>query len=116
MIEIMAHQLNQLIETKANITIVNVLSQEAYDDCHIPGSISIPLSELEEHAKKKLNPNKEIIVYCASYQCSASKNAFNVLKKLGFINVRTYEGGIKEWRELGYPTEGPCTMSYLFKK
>jgi hypothetical protein len=32
---------------------------------------------------------------------------------MGFTNVIDYEGGIKEWYQLGYDTHGPASASYL---
>jgi 3-mercaptopyruvate sulfurtransferase SseA len=43
---------------------VDVRSKEAYDEGHIPGAISIPLSELITRFKE-LPPHKFIIAYCA---------------------------------------------------
>lgn len=92
--------------------IINVLSPYYYQDCHIKGSINIPLEMLEETAKK-LDKNEEIILYCAHYQCPASKKAWHILNDLGFTNSKAYEGGIVEWYQLGYPIEGVAKESYL---
>jgi rhodanese-related sulfurtransferase len=49
------------------LVIVDVLARAAYDDAHIPGSISIPLAEIPERARAVLrDPRQEITVYCAS--------------------------------------------------
>ena len=88
-----------------NTIIVNVLAQNYYDDCHIKGSICIPLAELKNRAQE-LDKNKNIVVYCASYSCPASKEAYKLLHSLSFENLVAYEGGTKEWKEKKLPTEG----------
>jgi rhodanese-related sulfurtransferase len=90
----------------------NVLDKKYYDDCHISGSINIQLNSLEESAKN-WDKERELVVYCAHKSCSASREAFKILKKLGFKNVWAYEEGIKDWFQKGYPIEGPCELEYL---
>jgi len=43
---------------------IDVRSKESYDESHIPGAISIPLSELPNRFKD-LPPRKFLITYCA---------------------------------------------------
>ena len=46
-------------------TVVNVLSQVAWDLVRIPGSIHLPLEEIERRAREVLpDLEREIIVYC----------------------------------------------------
>lgn len=98
-----------------NFLLINVLSKESYQDCHIKNSINIPLENIEDINKyiKNLNLDTPIIVYCASYACSASSIAWHKLKDMGFKNVKAYEGGIKEWYQNNLPVEGPCKLDYL---
>ena len=50
-----------------SLVIVNVLPKEAFRAEHIPGSISLPLSEINERSRLVLpNSAHEICVYCAS--------------------------------------------------
>jgi len=94
---------------KNKITLINVLTNEAYQDCHIKNSINVPIDKLEKYALKNLDKeNDTIIVHCFSYNCKLSTRAFNILKDLGFKNVFAYEGGIAEWFQLGYEVEGAC--------
>lgn len=92
--------------------IINVLPRSSYDDCHIKGSINVPLDDLEDYVAE-FDKNQEIIVHCAKYDCPISRKAFRLLKMLGFGNVKAYEGGIVEWFQLGYPVEGPCKQETL---
>lgn len=92
--------------------LINVLPQINFQDCHIPGSIHIAMADLEREAAK-LDKNQEIIVYCASYECPLSRKAWHLLHDLGFTNIRAYEGGMREWSQLGFPVEGGCKGEYL---
>ena len=93
------------------ITVVNVLDREYYADCRIKGSINIPYKMLEDEVTD-WDRDRNIVVYCASEDCPKSQEAFNVLERMGFSNIRAYEGGIKEWMDLEYPIEGPCQKAY----
>jgi ArsR family transcriptional regulator len=47
------------------LVIVNVLPKEAFADGHIPGSINLPLAEIESRARQVIsNLGQEIAVYC----------------------------------------------------
>ncbi len=97
------------------LLLINVLDQNSYNDCHIPGSINISYNKLQE-ATKEMERDTEIIVYCGSYECSASKEAWHILDQLGFSNIWAYEGGMREWKQEGNPTEGVCKAPYLAPK
>ncbi len=90
--------------------ILNVLAHHAYEKIHIKNSKSVPFDKLEAGDHEEFDKNKRIVTYCASYSCSASKRAAALLMDKGF-NVLAYEGGIKEWAESDYPTEGEMTPS-----
>ena len=97
--------------------IVNVLGAKYYDDCHIPGSISVPLYDLcskaHEWVKQGWDTTKAFVVYCALDECDASEKAYYMLKGMGFTKVKAYEGGMREWFLLGHPICGPCAYDYL---
>lgn len=85
--------------------VVNVLARSAYDESHIKGSVSIPFDLLEEGELDALNGKKDVITYCKSYTCGASKRAALLLNGMGY-NAMAYEGGIEEWEQSGLPVEG----------
>ncbi|MCM8794276.1 MAG: rhodanese-like domain-containing protein [Candidatus Omnitrophica bacterium] len=87
-----------------NVQVVNVLDPKWYELGIIQGSRKIPLKELDRRLGE-LDKSKEVVTYCASYECSASKEAAQMLAAKGF-KVSAYEGGIKEWTSAGLPTEG----------
>jgi len=103
----------------ASLVLVNVLDEELFKDCHIKTdghavlSINVPLDQLEEYAQQKLDKKTKIIVHCANFKCLASAEGAKMLKDIGFENAMAFEGGVAEWKSLGYPVEGACTQLYL---
>ncbi len=97
-------ELKDLVNGDPNITVINVLSSDAYEREHIPNSINIAvenenfLQEVKSQVKDKDDP---IIVYCASYECPASTNAAKFLEESGYTNVLDFKGGMEEWRTAG---------------
>ena len=60
--------------------IVDVRTEEEYDESHISGAINIPYDEINENSN--LDKNKIIFVYCRSG--ARSEVAFNTLTDLGY--------------------------------
>jgi rhodanese-related sulfurtransferase len=94
--------------------VLNVLDKALYDDCHIPGSVHVPFTDVENYVRG-MDKNQEIIVYCSNYACTTSHYVAEKLYRSGFANVLVYEGGIAEWWQHGLPTEGLGLQSYLTK-
>ncbi len=95
-------QLKDKLDSNTQIKLVNVLPKESFEEKHIPGSINIPVTDIENIAPQRLDKNDEIVVYCADFECSASPKAANKLEELGYKNVYDYEGGIDDWEKAGY--------------
>ena len=109
---IVADDLKDKIEHGIKVTIVNVLDPEYYEDCHIKGSINVPLNQLQQIAHE-WDKSRDIIVYCTDSNCSASSSAYKILEEMGFGKIYLYKNGMKEWKEKGYNCEGVCQKEYL---
>jgi rhodanese-related sulfurtransferase len=79
----------------------------------IPGAIPAPRGMLEFWAdpsspyhRPELEPTRRVILYCASGGRSAL--SADLLTSMGYTNVAHLDGGLKAWRERGYPIEGVC--------
>jgi rhodanese-related sulfurtransferase len=92
-----------------NVVVLNVLSEKDYAMMHITGSENVPLGlnsdDFVKAVEKKYGKNKFFITYCAGLTCNAGPNAAKVLTEKGF-KANDYPGGIKEWSEADFPTEG----------
>ena len=99
-------ELKKKIDAGEKFKLVDVLSAQHFSEEHLPGAINIPLGEIESKAPDLLDKSEEIIVYCASFECMASPTAAKKLEEMGYTNVSDYEGGIKDWKEVGHKLEG----------
>ena len=93
----------ELLKQLGSVQVVNVLDPKWYSLGAIRGSKKIPLAELDQRVGE-LDKSKEVVTYCASVECTASSEAAKKLAVRGF-KVKAYEGGIKEWKTAGLPTE-----------
>lgn len=96
----------------AQLYVINVLPTQYYEDCHIAGSIHMPLETLKTQADA-LERDAMVVVYCAKYACGASGQAYHALHEMGFTNLYAYEGGTAEWHQRGFATQGACSSSYI---
>ena len=87
------------------VTLIEVLEEEEYNESHIKGAINIPLKKISFEARKKFDKDDNLVVYCSDEDCTASPTAAEKLKDSGFKNVWDYEGGKKAWKEAGLPME-----------
>ena len=84
-----------LMDSESGYIIIDVRTQEEYDQGHIPGAIMIPEYEIADRAEKELpDKNQLILVYCRSGR--RSKNAASELEALGYTNIKEF-GGIIDW-------------------
>ncbi len=95
--------LKKCMDQGVHMQLVNVLSPEYYHLGSIEGSVRIPVSELTERAHE-LDKRSVVVVYGATLECEASERAAEILADRGF-RVKAYLGGIKEWKQAGYPTD-----------
>jgi len=101
--------LKKRMEENQNFLLIDVLGADSFFTKHIKGAIHIDgmrqdfVRAVQDIVK---NADTEIIVYCASPECLASKSAALTLLEAGFPNVLDYEGGLTDWSEAGYPMEG----------
>lgn len=92
---ITAQEAKNLMDTEEGYIILDVRTQEEFDEGHIPGAIQISHEEVEEKAEGVLTDKDQLIlVYCRSGR--RSKLAAEALVALGYTNIREF-GGIIDW-------------------
>ena len=94
-VNITAEEAKQIMDSEEGYIILDVRTQEEYDQGHIPGVIVISHEEIAEKAKEVLTEKDQLIlVYCRSGR--RSKIAAEALVELGYTNIKEF-GGIIDW-------------------
>ena len=84
------------------LTIVDVREESEFARDHVPGAIHLGKGVLERDAEQKLpDLGTEIILYCGGGFRSAL--AADNLQKMGYTNVVSMDGGVRDWRNRAYP-------------
>lgn len=82
--------------------LVDVREDSEWAKDHLPGAIHLGKGVIERDAEQALpDLNAEVILYCGGGYRSAL--AAEALQKMGYRNVISMDGGIRDWREKGYP-------------
>ena len=92
---ITTEEAKQIMDSQEGYIILDVRTQEEYDEGHIPGAIVISHEEIAEKAEEVLTDKEQLIlVYCRSGR--RSKIAAEALVQLGYTNIKEF-GGIIDW-------------------
>ncbi|MBW7475886.1 metalloregulator ArsR/SmtB family transcription factor [Paenibacillus oenotherae] len=81
---------------RGEVVLLDVRPEDEYAMGHIPGAISVPMEELEQHLTS-LPADKEIVAYCRGPYCLMSAQAVEILKSKG-IKAARLEEGVHEWK------------------
>ena len=92
---ITAAEAKKIMDTREGYIILDVRTQEEYDEGHIPGAIVISYEQIDERAEEVLTDKDQLLlVYCRSGR--RSKIAAEALVELGYTNIMEF-GGIIDW-------------------
>ena len=82
--------------------LVDVREESEWAKDHLPGAIHMGKGVIERDVEQKVpDLNAEMVLYCGGGFRSAL--AADNLQKMGYKNVISMDGGIRGWREKGYP-------------
>src|SRR4029077_19138670 len=82
--------------------LVDVREESEFAKDHLPGAIHLGKGIIERDIEARVPElNTEMILYCGGGFRSAL--AADNLQKMGYTNVISMDGGIRGWREKGYP-------------
>jgi len=90
-----------------DLVILDVREKDAFEGGHIPNAQHLPRGVLELRVNEALpDPTVRIVTYCEFGKISTLAAA--TLRKMGFTRAVALDGGMKAWREKGFPVE-PAT-------
>ena len=93
------------LETRRNdFVILDVRERDAYAGGHVPGALHLPRGQLELKVDQVFpDPDLEILTVCELGKISTLAAA--TLQQLGFRRAVALDGGMKSWRDQGYPMD-----------
>src|SRR5262245_26103453 len=84
------------------LTLIDVREQSEFAAAHLPGAPHLSKGIMHRDiARACPDPSKELILYCGGGFRSAL--AADNLQKMGYTNVISMDGGVRGWRERGFP-------------
>ena len=86
------------------LVVLDVREKDAYDAGHIPGARHVPRGQLELRVDQALPDPTARIVTCCEFG-KISTLAAETLRTMGYTRAVALDGGVKAWREAGYPLE-----------
>jgi len=96
----------QISENPNTAVIVDVRSERAYNEGHIPFAVRLTDGYVDMLYSRNLDrftdKNKLIITYCQGPTKIEPLSVANQLKKKGFKNIKVYVGGFPEWETKGF--------------
>jgi rhodanese-related sulfurtransferase len=88
---------------RGEVTVLDVRPPEEYEAGHIPGALSLPMTELKRRIGE-LPRTREIVAYCRGPYCVLAVEAVALLRRKGFRAIRLEEG-VPDWRARGLSVE-----------
>jgi rhodanese-related sulfurtransferase len=90
------------LDAREKFVLVDVREESEYAKDHLPGAIHLGKGVIERDIEQRVPElDAPIVLYCGGGFRSAL-TADN-LQKMGYTNVLSMDGGIRGWREKGYP-------------
>jgi rhodanese-related sulfurtransferase len=99
-LEISIHEAHELYQE--GVFLLDVRTQEEWDDFHAPNTTLIPLDQLESRLGE-LPGDEPIVVVCRSG--NRSQAGRDILLSNDFGQATSMNGGLNAWRDAGYPIE-----------
>ncbi len=107
--EIRPEEVRERLEGEHAPLLLDVRSDRERRVASIPGSVHLPMNEVEERlAEVAPDPNRPIVTYCATG--SRSLRILPTIAEQGYGDIASMSGGIVAWQALGYPVESATAL------
>jgi rhodanese-related sulfurtransferase len=95
-------EVKQKLDHGDKVLLVDVREESEFAKDHLPGAIHLGKGVIERDIEERVPDVKTpMILYCGGGFRSAM--AADNLQKMGYTNVLSMDGGVREWREKNYP-------------
>ena len=95
-------EVKKKLDRGEKIVLVDVREESEFAKDHLPGAIHLGKGVIERDVEARVpDVRTPMILYCGGGFRSAM--AADNLQKMGYTNVLSMDGGVREWREKNYP-------------
>jgi rhodanese-related sulfurtransferase len=102
--EVGVDEVKEKLDHREKFVIVDVREESEFAKDHLPGAVHLGKGVIERDIEQRI-PDRDtaLVLYCGGGFRSAL--AADNIQKMGYRNVLSMDGGVKGWREKGYPFE-----------
>lgn len=96
--EISVHQLKKMMDDHEDFVLVDVREEPEWDICKINGAKLVPLSQIADgnmDILENIEIDRKIVLHC--HTGARSAQAVQILRSMGFKNLKNLVGGIDAW-------------------
>ena len=102
--EVSVDEVKTKLDRQEKFLIIDVREESEFAKDRLPGAIHLGKGVIERDIEQRIpDHNASLILYCGGGFRSAL--AADNIQQMGYCNVLSMDGGVKEWREKGYPLE-----------
>jgi rhodanese-related sulfurtransferase len=95
-------EVKEKLDSGDKFLLVDVREESEFAKDHLPGAIHLGKGVIERDVEARVPDVKTpVVLYCGGGFRSAL--AADNLQKMGYTNVLSMDGGVREWREKNYP-------------
>ncbi|MFI5117578.1 MAG: rhodanese-like domain-containing protein [Terriglobales bacterium] len=100
--EVTVDDVKQMLDGKADFLLIDVREDNEWAKDHLPAAVHLGKGILERDVEQRVpDLGTPMVLYCGGGFRSAL--AADALQRMGYTNVASMDGGIREWREKGLP-------------
>ena len=100
--EVSVDDVKTKLDRGEKFVLVDVREESEWAKDHLPGAIHLGKGIIERDVEERVpDLNAPLVLYCGGGYRSAL--AADNLQQMGYRNVLSMDGGIRDWREKGFP-------------
>jgi len=100
--EVTVDDVKARLDRGEKMVLVDVREESEWNKDHLPGAIHLGKGVIERDVEQRVpDTNAPVVLYCGGGFRSAL--AADNLQKMGYTNVVSMDGGVRGWREKGFP-------------
>ena len=102
--ELSVDQVKARLDRGEQFQLIDVREESEWAKDHLPGAVHLGKGIIERDVEQRFpDPKTELVLYCGGGYRSAL--AADNLQRMGYTNVISMDGGMRAWREAGYPVD-----------